>query len=298
MRVQFSCECGQQYSAKVEMVGKCVRCRKCNCIVTTPGNDSLWDDDDESLPNIAPTNEAAWPELAKHEDTLANSQYAEPGIQSWLKDQLVEGHDRDKVDSFFGLLIPGNLRRLVIGLAIASLVVGISYLVQRGMKGPTFLLFYAASLALIWVISELLRTRDDSADVTIPAALAFLGIGVVRYAYGVNHGMHRFTFLFMMMAIGSVLILVGVKRLLGAERGDNWPARVGVPIGVCAIAPLVLLFGPLLLILGVVFVLSFVRRHRGQGGSSGGCSGGSCSGGSCGGGGGCGGGCGGGGCGG
>src|SRR5262245_12946992 len=72
------------------------------------------------------------------------------------------------------------------------------------MPGPDFLLLYLVWFLVLWVTVLLVRHAGfDTPLTTIGGLLAFEGLGAARYFVGSAHGMHKWTFLFLMMIVGG-----------------------------------------------------------------------------------------------
>lgn len=75
------------------------------------------------------------------------------------------------------------------------------------LNGPDFLFFYFFLFIGIWLSTAVMRKIwEDSMHVTLIALLLFEGIGLIRFFDASAAGMHKFNFMFIMMAIGAVLL--------------------------------------------------------------------------------------------
>jgi hypothetical protein len=92
------------------------------------------------------------------------------------------------------------------------------------MKGPDFLVLYAIWFALILGIVLALRRRGCNNNVTdMIGALVFLSLGAARLAVGSAHGLHKWTFLGIMMAVGTICFFVRVTQTgQGDSSSGSW----------------------------------------------------------------------------
>ena len=302
MRINFQCDCGQKYSAKPRLAGTSIACKKCEQTILVPDleDDELGDDELHLQPVAQRPPPASGVTIESDGSAALSAAPPKPtsGFSNWLKEQLEEEEDQEKVEGLVQFFTAAKPHYFAIGLLAGAVLIGFFYLLQIDLDGRSFLLLYSVALAGIWMISEALRMYEDNAAIALPASLTFVGIGIARYAYGSAHGMHRFTLLYIMMAVGGVLILIGVKNLTGSTNGDRLSVRLGVPISVAVFTPIFLALGALAIFIAVILLLKLFSGESSGGffsssGCGGGCGSGGCGGGGCGGGG-----CGGGGCGG
>jgi len=110
----------------------------------------------------------------------------------------------------------GSSGVLLWATAVALLLTGLCYVLSYwGISGRWFLTFYGCVLAVCWVFAETYGREHKGA--TLLAAGTLLSIGAVRYFYGINHDMHRFGFLFLMMASGGMGIMIGTRAFSKAS---------------------------------------------------------------------------------
>lgn len=96
------------------------------------------------------------------------------------------------------------------------------------LKGPSFLLLYGAVFVITWLATLLIRrTRGDAWSVSFLACLFFLGIGLARFVLGLQAGMHKFGFLWVMMGVGSFLLFVRAKEGEGNRYGFLGTCAIG-----------------------------------------------------------------------
>lgn len=107
--------------------------------------------------------------------------------------------------------------------AIAGLIVmRISRSHVAPLNGPDFLFFYFFLYIGIWLSTAVTRKIwEDSLHVTVIALLIFAGVGLIRYLDASATGMHKFSFMFMMMAIGAVLLFARFDHSSRNNRHDN-----------------------------------------------------------------------------
>ncbi len=90
------------------------------------------------------------------------------------------------------------------------------------LRGPEFLLVYGFWFLACW--SGLLFLRSCGLDrplTTVLVLASFEALGVARFLVGSAAGMHRWTFLFLMMGIGALFFLIRVRRSEGPLRATS-----------------------------------------------------------------------------
>lgn len=90
------------------------------------------------------------------------------------------------------------------------------------LRGPEFLLVYGFWFLACW--SGLLFLRSCGFDrplTTVLVLSAFEALGIARFLIGSAAGLHRWTFLFLMMGIGALFFLIRVRRSDGQIRGTS-----------------------------------------------------------------------------
>jgi len=108
---------------------------------------------------------------------------------------------------------PATSRNVVItwifGIVIGLIVFNTSRSYIAPLKGPEFLTFYFFLFFGVWLaLGAFRKFWEDSAHVTIIALLNFEGVGLIRYLDASAAGMHKFSFLFMMMGVGAVFLFL------------------------------------------------------------------------------------------
>jgi hypothetical protein len=90
------------------------------------------------------------------------------------------------------------------------------------LRGPEFLVVYAVWFFVCW--SGLLFLRSCGLDrplTTILALALFEALGLARFLIGSAMGLHRWTFLFLMMGIGALFFLTRARRADGGTRDTS-----------------------------------------------------------------------------
>jgi hypothetical protein len=207
---------------------------------------------------------------------------------------VVEANRRKKSSSPHGQIPHGQIP-VLLSLAGSLVVLLMSYFAQAEMDGRWFLAFYGGVLIVCWGFSERSRARDNSWLPFVVTIATYVSVGVMRYSYGINHGMDKFASLFVMMIAGTTLIALGVDAVSGKQFEKDvkvYAILPGISVGLSVVCLLWTVAGPMALIVPFV-LLGGLLGLFGRGGHGSGWGGSSCGGGGCGGGG-----CGGGGCGG
>ena len=320
MPIRFKCKCGELYDVDSGMAGAEMTCHECEAVICIPdvvedveasnstfdtrSGDSAEGPGDESpelIDHLCPNcgvgmrvNTVHCTQCGYHETlgtVLATKsepdRFERPALTNESPDAeapcVPEGPPSwsDRLVRVFSSFTVGN----GIALAVACLLIFLSYFLQQYLDGQAFLRFYWVALIVLWLAVEILNELDDSFWTPFAPVIVFVGIGVVRIQYGMANHMDRFGFLFCLMVIGVALIFLG--RTVFPERAfEDRFIRIAFPLfvglgGIILIAAIV----TFKVIVSVVFA-----DHRGGNCGSGGCGGGGGSG--------CGGGGGGGGCGG
>lgn len=332
-RVQVLCPCGKKYRCRPDQLGKQFVCRTCGQSFEAVDDDAHRS---ESLPPLPkhctecgerlPDNVSYCLNCGYDQETgEATLRIAPPVPTSSTEPADDDAEPRENVydvmhrNSFLGREMSGEsdddddeeeddervtmplTSALWIGVG-ALCIVFMSYLIQADLTGRWFLCYYGTLLAACWTFAELNRAVYRPWTPVAISVATFVMVGLLRYNYGLHHGMHKFTLLFLMMIGGSILMAAGVSAYTEkrARRGEAklYVVPCCVAFAGTFVALVTTAIGGTGFFLFLIILLSLFgrRRRRGWFGAYGGCGGyGGCS--SCGGGG-CGGGCGGGGCGG
>jgi hypothetical protein len=189
---------------------------------------------------------------------------------------------------------PSNNQTLrILGIILLLLaVLASTQVTTTTVRGPEFLVVFVGLLIVCWISSELFRVGADKVRVAIVPVIVFNSVGIARIWYGLQHQMHKFSLLVIAMHVGSILILLGSRRIFpngGRVSQFVVPFVFGLGVGVLLIVWSI--FGwiavPGLVALGYVVWKYDIKGepHRAGGGSgaSGGCGGGGSGGGGCGG---------------
>ena len=92
----------------------------------------------------------------------------------------------------------------------------------RGIDGPTFLMAYFVVWISLVVFSVVMRNIvSGSSAPTWLALILFVGLGLARFGVGWAVGMRKFLFLFMMMIVGSI-ILLGIRPKDDRGSDEDW----------------------------------------------------------------------------
>ncbi len=87
-----------------------------------------------------------------------------------------------------------------------------SYLYMASLNGPQFLRYYAVVFGLTWFGSLVARdVWGEEWIYSIIPCIFYEGVGVIRLITGMMSGMHRFTLMLVMMAIGGCIFFLRVK---------------------------------------------------------------------------------------
>ncbi len=302
-RVKVACPCGKKYRCRRDVLGKMFRCRACGDSIRAVESNSMHREassqsacpecgeelmpdtsfcllcghDLETGQNLLPQLDVAPREPArsvagrrKKGRPKRKAQRQNSGIGS---DASASASDAEDVSPSQPWL------PLVWLMAGASALVGVSYLLQAGMGGRWFLVFYGAVLAGCWGFSEWNRDRNDAWFPFGVAIATYLAVGVGRFF---NHGMENFALIFMMFA-GTTLIAVGVDSVSGEETTRDVKVYVylpGISIALSLVCLLWTVIGPgTILVLLLLYSMIFGRHHGYGGGDGGGGCGGGCGGG-------------------
>ena len=106
--------------------------------------------------------------------------------------------------------IQGSVVKAIVCLGIAAVAFVVAYEVQKEMKGPQFLLFYAVAFAVSYAAAWA-GSRSD-ASIAVWGLVIFEGIGLIRLVYGALHGMHRFVFMIAGMIIGGWMFAAVISK--------------------------------------------------------------------------------------
>jgi hypothetical protein len=263
------------------MVGKSVRCRKCNTTIEVPepvpaeSADSLADLFDEMDWDPLKRTSAAPDQMGGscphcHADMPTNATLClDCGYHQGLNRQLKSMTKLTSIHNTEGASVVTKGVGVLTVLVLLGLT-AIILLVQTGMNGPQFLVLYWITFVGLWIAREFLADLDGDSWVSRLPVVLFIGIGAIRLGYGMWHDMHRFGLLIVVMVVGGFLIVAGVESLVGSRFGQYRVVRLGTPI--------VIGLGGI-----VIVLLVWVLQQRGDGyfGShygGGGCGGGGCGG--------------------
>ena len=95
------------------------------------------------------------------------------------------------------------------------------------MKGPDFLALYAGWFLITWTGMFVYRHRvADTWLATLTGMGLFDGLGLARYVAGKAHGMHRWEFLVVMMALGSLFFLLRASNFSNGS-SSGWSSCGG-----------------------------------------------------------------------
>jgi hypothetical protein len=101
---------------------------------------------------------------------------------------------------------------LLAAVAVGVATVVVSALLAEQMNGPVFLVLYAVVGVLLlgatWIVR--LQYREQGPAMLI-GFLSFEAIGVLRYFMGSAHGMHKWTYMGVMMLVGGLLFFVSAS---------------------------------------------------------------------------------------
>jgi len=106
---------------------------------------------------------------------------------------------------------PWLIWSVMIIVALVVMIIARPYM--QSLKGPEFLGFYfkyfLGCLVALWLMR---KYWDDSAHVTFTGLFLFESVGLLRLVDGYAAGMHKFTFLYLMMGIGAVLYFIRAEH--------------------------------------------------------------------------------------
>ena len=92
--------------------------------------------------------------------------------------------------------------------------------VGHGWNGIQFLLFYGTTFFVLIASAYIIRHGvDDRYIVSVIHFLVFEAIGFARLHYGLTHGMHRFSYLIIMMILGGACFFLRAKSDDGKSYG-------------------------------------------------------------------------------
>ena len=130
---------------------------------------------------------------------------------------------RDQLSSMDWLLLAGG----------AVVAYGLFGAVGPGLLGPEYLFYFA----LVWVslTAAHLALRHwwrNSFALSFVAAVVLAAVAINRYRWGIQYGMHRWTFLTIMTVIGCVTFFLRASQMT-PTRGDRSEASGSTWIGGC-----------------------------------------------------------------
>ena len=100
------------------------------------------------------------------------------------------------------------------GLIMLLMIMSYARPFMATLRGPGFLLFFAIILVVtLFGINWLRKAWEDSLHVTLITLILFESLGVLRYIDGSATGLHRFTIMFIMMAVGGILIFARAEYM-------------------------------------------------------------------------------------
>ncbi len=310
-RVRVACPCGKKYRCRPEAIGKTFRCRACGDSVeavavrqndkSSPPSDCpgcgegllqdasfclLCGHDLETGQNLLPQTDMARREPAG--PVAARRKKGRPKRKVRRKNSRVGSDGSARVSDAEDVPPSQSWLPSLWLVGGASALVGISHFLQAGMSGRWFLVFYGAVLAGCWGFSEWNRDRNDAWFPFGVAIATFLGVGVARFNYGINHGMGKFALLIFLMFAGTTLIAVGVNAVSGKETAREikvYGYLPGISIALSLACLLWTVIGPVVILVPILLYSLIFGRHNSYGSSGGGCGGGGggCGGGGCGG---------------
>jgi len=110
----------------------------------------------------------------------------------------------------------------IFGVIIGLIVVRTSRSYIAPLNGPDFLFFYFFLFIGIWLSTAFMRKIwEDSVHVTLIALFIFEYVGLIRYLDASAAGMHKFNFMFIMMAVGAVLLFTRYDHSSGNDWSDS-----------------------------------------------------------------------------
>jgi uncharacterized membrane protein YgcG len=106
------------------------------------------------------------------------------------------------------------------GVAFWSLAM----LPHEQMRGPAFLVYFAVLWLSLMLIQALLRWLwRDAYGISVIAALVLGSVAFTRYRWGIEQGMTRWDFLFLMTILGCLLFFVRARDLRNNDGdGGSW----------------------------------------------------------------------------
>jgi ribosomal protein L32/uncharacterized membrane protein YgcG len=303
-RVRVACPCGKKYRCRPDVLGKMFRCRACGDSIKAveakrrkrPSTSECPECGEELMPDVElcfacghgwESEQKAGPADAVHHQQPENATRTERNTVRTTEKRNPPGGKRASTNE--DTILSQSAQTLGALLVVVLIVLASSYGLQDVMDGRLFLAFYGVVLAVCWYFSEWNRGTDDAWLPFGVIIITYLAVGVMRYQYGINHGMQKFMLLFLMMIVGTGLIAVGIDAMFGNSVPDGAKFHAflpGICIGLSVACLLFTVVGPAA---GVLLLIPFMGRGGSNSGWTGGCSsgcgggGGGCGGGGCGG---------------
>ena len=157
-----------------------------------------------------------------------------PGHPNWLKCEVCKYHfhekagvelDGDAVAGEADEVEPPEPPRLaeICMLVCFGLLGFAGVLVERGMKGPAFLGFYAMLFVGVYLMQHVylhVYSAFNTNSTVFHAIVVFEFVGAWRWFQASQRGMHKFGFLFVMMFVGLILLLL--RANVEGSGGSMW----------------------------------------------------------------------------
>lgn len=212
-RIRVTCPCGQKFTCRRNRIGRTVHCNRCcsSFAVEEPTESATVPDPESSKKN----------ELEK-----TGARYCPQCDSMAFRDsKQCPNCDCDYVSSEAVRPTPvaSTIGMSILVAATLAAVVQSSF----RLNGPEFLGYYVALMTTCWIGAELLSPRAGPSVVKWVAALIFVTAGVIRIVHGIQAGMHRFQLLICLLLFGSVLMLIGSKKIIPAS---NILTRCAMPV--------------------------------------------------------------------
>lgn len=111
---------------------------------------------------------------------------------------------------------------ILAGIILFIFTVFPARLYVQDMRGTEFLTFYVIFFIVIWLSVVIFRTwLDSNSFVTYIGLIIFEAVGVFRYIDASAAGMSKFSYMYMIMFFGAVLLFLRMKDSSDFSRGNN-----------------------------------------------------------------------------
>ena len=115
----------------------------------------------------------------------------------------------------------GGANNLLPGMIVCAVLLVFCLLIQTGMKGPAFLVFYAIVWGVLFFGAGVLKSQKAGSAYVILGLITFELLGVGRMIYGASIGMSKFGSMFQGMIFGGLLFLIHLTSAESSGTGSG-----------------------------------------------------------------------------